>query len=288
VTKSFTSALVGIALGDHHLKSLDQTVGQLLAAHLPADADPRLAKVTVQQLLTMTSGLAGDDLPPAGDPDLTFRLYQSRDWVRHILGRKLVTTPGSTFAYSNAGSHLLSAIVADATGGSTLAFARAKLFGPLGIHAEHAFQPVGVAFPTPAQERAYERAKVAWATDPQGYHGGFAGLQLPARHLAKLGYLYLNGGRWDGVQVVPAGYVRASTQPQSQPPPGAPFDGYGYQWWVTSEHGHPSFLAVGYGGQFVQVVPDLDLVVVITSDAERQRGDAQQLVGEAIIPASTG
>jgi CubicO group peptidase (beta-lactamase class C family) len=128
---------------------------------------------------------------------------------------------------------------------------------------------------------------VAGVTDPQGYHSGFAGLQLPARDLAKLGYLYLNGGRWDGVQVVPASYVRASTQRQSHPPSGAapPLDGYGYQWWVTSEHGHPSFVAHGLGGQ---VIPDLDLVVVITSDFEDGRDDAQQLVGEAIIPAVTG
>ena len=288
VTKSFTAALVGIALGDHHLKSLNQTVGELLAAHLPPKADPRLAKVTVQQLLTMSSGLACDDTGPDCDGDLTYRLYDSRDWVRHILARKPVTKAGTTFAYSNASSHLLSAIVADTTGRSTLAFARAKLFAPLGIHTEHAFQPLGAAFPTPAEERAYEQAKVAWVTDPQGYHSGFAGLKLPARDLAKLGYLYLNGGRWDGVQVVPAGYVRASTQRQSQPPPDGRFDGYGYQWWVTSEHGHPSFVAVGFGGQFIQVVPDLDLVVVITSDFENGRDDAQQLVAEAIVPAATG
>jgi CubicO group peptidase (beta-lactamase class C family) len=149
---------------------------------------------------------------------------------------------------------------------------------------------VGVDVPNASRAllRAYQRAAVAWPTDPQGYHTGFGGLKLPARDLAKLGYLYLNGGRWDGAQVVPAGYVRASTQAQSHPPPGAGIDGYGYQWWVTNEHGHPGFLAMGFGGQFVQVIPDLDLVVVITSDAANQRGDAQQLVGEAIIPASTG
>jgi CubicO group peptidase (beta-lactamase class C family) len=236
----------------------------------------------------MSSGLAADDASPGGDPGLTVRLRQSRDWVRHILGQKLATRPGATFAYSNASSHLLSAIVADATGRSTLAFARAKLFTPLGIHSEHAFQPVEVADPTRALEQAYEQAAVAWPTDPQGYHTGFGGLKLPARDLAKLGYLYLNGGRWDGVQVVPAGYVRASTQPQSHPPPGSGFDGYGYQWWLASEHGHPSFLAMGFGGQVVQVIPDLDLVVVITTDAANQRYDAQSLVGETIIPASTG
>jgi CubicO group peptidase (beta-lactamase class C family) len=106
----------------------------------------------------------------------------------------------------------LSAIVADAAGRSTLSFARAKLFAPLGISAGHVYQPVAVAFPTPAQERAYRRAAVAWPTDPQGSHTGFSGLQLPARDLAKLAYLYLNGGRWDGAQVVPADYVGASTQ----------------------------------------------------------------------------
>ena len=287
VTKSFIAALVGIALSDHHLKSLDQTVGELLAGHLPPTADPRLAKVTVQQLLTMRSGLAGDDPSLAGDPTLAEAMVRSRDWVRHILGRKLVTKAGASFAYSNASSHLLSAIVADSSGKSTLAFARSRLFAPLGIHTEHAFQPVEVADPSRAAEQGYERAKVAWPTDPQGYHTGFGGLKLPARDLAKLGYLYLNGGRWDGVQLIPASYVRASTQLQSQPPPGGRLDGYGYQWWVTSERGHPSFLALGFGGQFLQVIPDLDLVVVITSDAANHREDAQNLVGEAIIPAIT-
>jgi CubicO group peptidase (beta-lactamase class C family) len=148
---------------------------------------------------------------------------------------------------------------------------------------------VGVDAPhvSPALRQAYQRAAVAWPSDPQGYLTGFGGLKLPARDLAKLGYLYLNGGRWDGVQVIPANYVRAATQRQSRPPPSGPFDGYGYQWWVTSEHGHPSFLAVGYGGQFVQVIPDLDLVVVITSDAANRRWDAQNLVGDTIIPAVT-
>jgi CubicO group peptidase (beta-lactamase class C family) len=285
VTKSFTGALVGIALGDHQLKSLHQTVGALLARHLPAGADPRLVKVTVAQLLTMTSGLAGDDPTQSGDPGLMQRLHQSRDWVRHILSRRLATTPGTTFAYSNASSHLLSAIVADATGQSTLAYARARLFNPLGIHTEHALVGVDAPNVPPALRQAYQRAAVAWPTDPQGYHTGFSGLKLPARDLAKLGYLYLNGGRWDGVQVVPADYVRASTQAHSRPPPTAGANGYGYQWWVTTEHGHPSFAAVGYGGQFVQVIPDLDLVVVITSDAANRRWDAENLVGEAIIPA---
>jgi CubicO group peptidase (beta-lactamase class C family) len=286
VTKSFLSALIGIALGDGKLKGLDQTVEELLAPHLPPDADPRLRQVTVEQLLTMTSGLAGDDSSLGGDDRIWTGMFQSRDWVRHILGRQPETTPGESFAYSGANSHLLSAIVADTTGQSTLAYARAKLFGPLGIGTDNALEQVLRRWPpTQAQVAAYERAPMAWPKDPQGYHLGDSLLRLPARDLAKLGYLYLNGGRWDGAQVVPAEYVAASTRPQSDPTMG-PGD-YGYHWWVTNETGHDSFRAMGYGGQLIQVIPDLDLVAVITSDADQERFDAPNLVGTTIVPAVT-
>jgi CubicO group peptidase (beta-lactamase class C family) len=288
VTKSLTSALVGIALEDGHLRGLDQTVGELLAAHLPRNADPRLRRVTVQQLLTMTAGLAGDDPSQGGDNQVWTGMLRSRDWVRYILGRRLVSQPGVEFAYSNASSHLLSAIIANATGQSTLAYARTKLFGPLGIATDNALvQAIRTWPPTPSQDKAYEQVPVAWETDPQGYHLGFGWVKLPARDLAKFGYLYLNGGRWDSTQVVPADYVRASTQPHSKPPPTVPADGYGYQWWTTSVDSHRSFFAAGFAGQLIQVVPDLDLVVVLTSDADQERYDAENLVAETIIPAVT-
>jgi CubicO group peptidase (beta-lactamase class C family) len=286
VTKSITSALVGIALADHKLKSLDQTVGELLATHLPANADPRLRRVTVQQLLTMTSGLASDAKPGGRDELLWNRMLGSRDWVAHILGRRLDTRPGASFAYSSAGSHLLSALVADVTGVSTLAYARAKLFGPLGIATDNALeQAVRRWPPTPAEQQAYDQAPVAWPTDPQGYQVGFAWLRLPARDLAKFGYLYLNGGRWDRTQVVPADYMRASVQPHTKLPSSRPGDGYGYQWWTTSVDAHPSFVAVGAGGQFIQVIPDLDLVVVITSNGDQERSDPQFLIEGTIVSA---
>jgi len=286
VTKSVVSALVGIALGERRLKSLDQTVGELLAAHLPKGADRRFGQVTVQQLLTMTSGLAGDDRSTGGDEGLTERLLKSRDWVGHILGRRLTDNPGTSFAYSNASSHLLSAVVADTTGQSTLAFARARLFGPLGINGDNASEPAVVG--PPAQERAYEQASVAWPKDPQGYDFGAAWLKLPARDLAKFGYLYLNGGRWDTTQVVPAGYVRASLQPHSRPHLLGEYGyGYGYGWWTTRVDAHESFFAAGLGGQRVQVIPDLDLVVVITGDVQQQRYDAEYLINETVIPAVT-
>jgi CubicO group peptidase (beta-lactamase class C family) len=233
----------------------------------------------------MTSGLGGDDSSLGGDDKISDRMFRSHDWIRHTLGRRLESNPGERFAYSSATSHLLSAIVADATGQSTLAFAQAELFGPLGITTDDALELTVSRWPvTQAELKAFEQAKVAWPRDPQGYHFGGAFLKLPARDLAKLGYLYLNAGRWDNIQVVPADYVSASTQPQSDP--GA-LD-YSYQWWVTDNYGYDSFRAQGYGGQIIQVIPDLDLVVVITSDPDQERNDAGNLIWATIVPAVTG
>jgi CubicO group peptidase (beta-lactamase class C family) len=284
VTKSVTSALIGIALGDHTLAGLDQRVGRLLAEHLPPRPDPRIRNVTVEQVLTMTAGLPPD--PPGGAPP---SLVRTADWVRFVLSQHPVTKPGTRFAYSGAGSHLLSAIIAEATGQPTLRYAQAKLFAPLGIASDPAFEPEFA----PSNAAAYERAGFAWPTDPQGYHLGYGLLKLTARDMAKIGYLYLKGGTWEGRQVVPAAYVRASTQTQTQVPTGGtfgPFNGYGYQWWTATEQGHRAFAAIGLGGQLIEVIPDLDLIVVMTSElttAEdvRTGGESHKLVGHVVIPA---
>lgn len=271
VTKSVVGALVGIALAEGAIASVDETVGTLFADRLPADADPRMGGVTVRQLLSMTSGLPGDDPSIGGDPEIFEQIEQQDDWAEAILGLPLATDPGTHWAYSSATSHLLSVLVADATGGSTLRFAQDRLFGPLGIDTSDAFVPVGL--PTPEEIEQYGRATVAWPADPQGYNFGGAFLRLPARDLAKFGYLYLNEGRWDGQQVIPADYVRNSTTP-GEHDTNAEGD-YGWQWWVQTARGHEAFFARGYGGQVIHVVPELDLVTVVTADAD------------ALIPAAT-
>ncbi len=283
VTKSFVSALVGIALRERHLESLDQTVEELLDDHLPPNADPRVRAATVEQLLTMTAGLAGDDSSTGGDDTIWDRTENSRDWTRYTLGRHLQSNPGERFAYSNATAHLLSAIVADSTGESTLSFARTELFAPLGIITDDAPELTISHWPrTKAELDAFEKARVVWPRDPQGYHFGSGSLKLPARDLAKLGYLYLNSGSWDGRQVVPADYVRASTQPHSDP---GMQGKYGYLWWVDDDYGYDAYHAQGYGGQVIYVIPKLDLVVVSTSDPDHERSDAGNLVWSMIVPA---
>jgi CubicO group peptidase (beta-lactamase class C family) len=134
--------------------------------------------------------------------------------------------------------------------------------------------------------KAYERASVAWPVDPQGYHIGGALLRLPARDLAKFGYLYLNGGRWEDKQLIPADYVAASTSPGGATP--NLMKGYGWHWWVAIEGDYRTFHARGYGGQFIYVVPDLDLVVVITSEPETSGLDPKILITRTIVPAVRG
>jgi CubicO group peptidase (beta-lactamase class C family) len=191
--------------------------------------------------------------------------------------------PREHFAYSNASSHLLSAIIADTSGQSTLAYARAKLFDPLGIWTNGIFQPVVSDHVAPEVLKAYERANVAWPVDPQGYHLGDGGLRLPARDLAKIGFLYLNGGRWEGNQIIPAEYVAAATSPY-----GSSSNlnmGYGWHWWVAVEGDHRTFHARGYGGQLIYVIPDLDLVAVVTSEPENSGANVRILIQRTIIPA---
>ena len=169
---------------------------------------------------------------------------------------------------------------------STLEFARAKLFGPLGIRTDGALEQVLSDQVDAATLEAYQRASVAWPVDPQGYNYGAAFLRLPARDLAKLGYLYLNGGNWDGQQLIPADYVQAATSPYGSSPNLSM--GYGWHWWVAVEGGHRTFSARGDGGQFIYVVPDLDLVTVVTGDPETSGLDPRIMILRTIVPAVTG
>ena len=274
VTKSVMSMLIGIAIDERKLRGVDQTLAELLPAYT-ATMPPAVKAVTLRQILTMTAGLPPD---PPGLPGFV----TSGDWVATILTEGTQQPAGQSFAYASAGSHLLSAILRQATGRSTLDYARAKLFTPLGISTVPAAEPVA----RPESGPAYDRARFAWPTDPQGNHAGFSFLKLTARDMAKLGQLWLNKGRWAGRQLVSAAWITESTtshvDTQSTP------EQYGYQWWVTTADGHPAYAAMGSGGQLIEVVPDLDLVTVVAStDAAGAAGPELylDLVSSYIAPA---
>jgi CubicO group peptidase (beta-lactamase class C family) len=278
VTKSVVSTLVGIAVSDGYL-TIEQPLRELLPAYA-GRMTSRVGGITVRQLLTMTAGLPGDDgtdLRPSGD-----------DWVADILRRGTVQPPGQTFAYSSVSSHLLAAILVEATGRPLLAYAREKLFDPLGIDTRPAFEPI-LAAGKPEPFRAYEKAGFAWPRDPQGVHVGYGYAKMSAPDMLKLGNLFLNDGAWEGEQLVPPSWVEEATSAVVSTSGGEGGDGYGYQWWVTDAGDHTAFAAIGYGGQIIEVVPDLRLVVVAsTLFDETANFDSRTwefLVSTAIVPA---
>jgi len=206
----------------------------------------------------MTAGL------PSGERPAGPEFIQAQDWVRHILTHP-AWPPGEDFLYSDGSSHLLAAILQEATGTTALDYARSRLFEPLGIETRPALVRLLTESVTPAQALArYDKADFSWPVDPQGVHTGWWGLRLRPRDMVKVGQLYLVDGRGDGQQLGPAEWIdQATTQHVTAGPNG---DGYGYQWWTDTVDGDETFRAVGFGGELIEVIPDRDLVVVTATE----------------------
>jgi CubicO group peptidase (beta-lactamase class C family) len=239
VTKSVTSALIGIALDKGYLDSVDQKLIDFFPEYASGDLDPRIKEINLKHILTMSAGFRWNDRGP-----VMRDWYTSEDWAKFTIQLPLVTMPGDKFNYNSSISHLLSIILAKSTKTSTLDFAKQNLFEPLGIQSGF------------------------WRQDPQGYQIGGFGLGFSARDLAKFGFLYLNNGYWNGQSIVPEQWVKQSTEQQIQAVrhPFYGTFGYGYQWWVKQVDGCSSFRAWGRRGQYIVVVPELDLVIAVTSN----------------------
>jgi CubicO group peptidase (beta-lactamase class C family) len=226
-TKSVISTLVGIALTKGDLKSPDQTLGELLPQHRSAMSQSS-ARTTIRQLLTMTAGWTTEYNPQPAKPQL----------VRRVLRQGPDGDPG-TFAYTDVGPHLLSAVLVQATGMSTLAYARRELFDPLGIKSQPAFEgPITDA----DKPEVVNKNSFRWLRDPDGVHSGPFGLALTARDMLKIGELWLTGGTWHGRRILDADYItQASTNqvPELQ----GKIRGYGHLWWVTPLATHYAYSA---------------------------------------------
>jgi CubicO group peptidase (beta-lactamase class C family) len=251
VAKSFVSALVGIALERGHLRSLDDPID----AYAPQLADGAFAGVPIRDVLTMSSGVAFvEDYTSLGSDVmmLPLRLFGLRQSVADVLrGLPRERAPGSVHDYSSGDALALGLLLTGATGRSVAAFLEEVLWGPAGME-----------------------AGAAWSTDVEGQELTYAFLAATLRDYARFGRLYLDGGRRDGVQVVPADWVEASLrpaaahlQPGASPPSASGFGagfGYGYQWWLP-DGDEGDFLAMGIWGQFVYVHPGHRIVIVKTS-----------------------
>jgi CubicO group peptidase (beta-lactamase class C family) len=256
-TKSVVSALIGIAIEQGHIRGVETPIVEIFADRQVANLEKNKEAMTLEDLLTMSTGLRCEDSYLHRWKGLD-ELRASSDWVQFVLDLPMSEQPGTRFEYCNGASFLLSAIIQGTTGTSSLEFAREHLFGPLGIE------------------------DVQWPTNPAGINIGWGELHMRPRDMAKIGLLYLYEGRWDGTQVVPTQWVKESTRMQVRA--GTLQQGYGYQWWIAEQD---IYMALGYAGQYIVVVPDEEMVVVFTSSlSEREFYAPWELLQEYILPAA--
>jgi len=273
-TKSVTSALLGIALDKGYISSVEQKVYDFFPenADLQAQA-PAKGNMTIRHLLTMTSGLTYDDesLPYTNRGNDMNRFFTSRDPLRFLLEMPLFAEPGAVFDYDNCNTNILGEIIRRATNRRVDAFAKEYLFDPLGV------------------------TEMEWQTVRGDVLLCSGDLHLKPRDMAKFGLLFLNRGEWKGTRVVSSEWCDASTaaflDPNEYTPEFPMADGYGYQWWrktyKVGSRTYPSFMAMGWGGQHIIIIPDLNMVVVTTAGNwyTAEPISPFKIVSDYIIPA---
>lgn len=250
VTKSIISALIGIAIDEGFLESTDQTLNEFLSP-LGYTLEGEKSEITIEHLLTMSAGFEWNEFTDN---------YSYGDWIRaddqieYCIEGDLVNSPGERFGYSSEEAHLLSVILTEASGMSTHDFALEYFFEPLGMGIED----------------------FGWGQFPQGYFNGGADLSLKPKDMVKIGNLFLNNGVYNGNQIVPSDWVQESTGFHITTNLGGYVPDYGYLFWMNNDRTQKFYCANGYGGQLIVVFPDLELVVVTTSEWRLSTNEAGQ------------
>lgn len=235
-TKSFTSALIGIAIDKGYINSVDQRVLDFFPDISISNNDSRKEAITLHHLLSMTTGMEWNDLIDI------WGMVVANDSVEYVLSKPMAANPGAEYNYNTGASQLLSAIIQKTTGLSTLEFALKYLFKPLGI----------------------EESDVIWMAGSDGINFGGIGLFLTPRNMAKFGQLYLNNGTWNSNQIISKDWIMISSQDHIEGLPRTGINnpsGYGYQFWLIGD----AYTALGYGGQMIQIYPTYDLIIVTTA-----------------------
>lgn len=242
VTKSVTSALIGIAIDRKEIAGVDVPLLSFFRDRDLSRTDPRLRQASLEDLLTMRTGIEWHETDrPIDSTNTTIQLEASPDWIAYTLSQPMDAAPGTKWVYNSGGSALMGAVLKQATGLHAQQYAERYLFRPLGIRDYH------------------------WKITPTGLPDTEGGLYLEAEQLAKIGYLYLNRGMWDGRRVISEAWVNASVARHVNDVNPAGW-GYGYQWWRLDRDDHVDVWAgLGYGGQFLVVLPQFNMIGVVNS-----------------------
>ncbi|MFX1559845.1 MAG: serine hydrolase domain-containing protein [Promethearchaeota archaeon] len=262
-TKSFMSALIGIAIDKGYIDNVSQPVLDFFPNYTIDNWDPRKENITLFHLLTMSSGLEFHEVDiPYSDPanDL-FAMYDSPDMWQYVLDRPMIRNPGEEWEYNSGGIEVLGGIIEQSTGYRVTEFAEEFLFNPIGID-------------------NYEW----WGPFASGQYGCSGGLKLQPRNMARFGYLYLNNGTWNGSQIVSPEWVNVSTKMYYDT--GSWYQ-YSYTWWGVP--GYNFYEATGHYEQKIYVLPEEDIVVVFTGNiADEDWHPSDYLVIECVIPSTEG
>jgi CubicO group peptidase (beta-lactamase class C family) len=245
ITKSITSAAIGIAINDGLIASADDPVLNYFPDQTFGNPSDFKSELKIKNLLTMTAGFDWSEDGNYGAPyDSYTQMKQSDNAVKYIMNKPVLAEPGTTFYYNSGASYLLSALITQKTSKPASEYVFEKIFKPIGIKDYY------------------------WLTDRQGIAFGGSALLLTTEDLAKFGYLYLKNGKWGEQQLIPESYVRESTALSIETPNGlAGHNGYGYHWWMNSSKGYSGR---GYRGQYLFVVPEENIVAVIFSGLENK------------------
>jgi CubicO group peptidase (beta-lactamase class C family) len=265
VSKSFLSAMTGIALRDGHLDNLNEKALDHFPEYIYPNIDPRKYDITIRNLLMMRMGIDHDQ-------NVYNQVHNSSNWIKTTIDLPLIYDPGTRFCYNTFQTHLLSAIITKASGMSTMDFAKKYLLEEMNIDCTE------------------------WWQDPQGYYFGGNSMHFTPRNMARFGYLYMNKGKLDGKQIVPAEWVEESLTNYTNFSNSTWGDldnvNYGYLWWLGEIKNNKVFLAIGHGGQFVINFLDLNLIVVTTADwqlgwdiADQHERSILSIVADYIVPA---
>lgn len=246
IAKSWTSALIGIAIDEGLIDSVDEP----MTTWYPEWADTDRGDITLRDVLQMSSGLDyTEDYDPAAisESDIIQMVLFQEDQLAYAADRPALHEPGTQWNYSSGDTMVLSGVLEQVTATTTAEYAQDRLFDPLGID------------------------QADWWSDAEGHTLTYCCLDTTSRHFARFGQLYLQDGRWQGEQLVPAGWVAESLEPADA------WSGYGYQWWRTGAESDDLpddlYAARGHDGQYTYVIPSLDLVVVRNGSYRKHEGE---------------
>ena len=240
-TKSVASVLVGVAVQQGLIKNEQVALLSFFENYDLSKTEERLKKATLEDLLTMRSGIEWHEQDrPLDETNTTLLLERSEDWIQFTLDQPMDADPGEKWAYSSGGSHLMSGIIKEVSGEFIDSYAEKHLFGPLGIENYH------------------------WKKTPRGYPDTEGGLYLEAPDLAKIGLLMLRDGVWDGKRILSSDWVQQSVALKARNVNSLGW-GYGYQWWRLDRRGTEVWATLGFGENYMIVLPQHNLIGVINA-----------------------